>query len=460
MKNKVTAIFLLVMMVFAMTGCTSDEIGYLELMKDYTDLSGVGLSETIVIDYDGSMDDELGWQLGAQHLEIRLTGDVDQKNMTMDIAVAYRLASRGDFAPLSRLVMTKDSVIFSTEGIWNLYKTSASEAKQWSEEFINEVDAFVAANPYIAERLDSDEISWNKAALQNLNQIYDSLITNHESFESAIITAKDGGYELVLTKDSLLTLISNWLDFAVANSDKSYQLANDFIDYFQTFYNAADDEFALSKEMWQEALISIQGDWQRLSDQLKTMEIGANDRYVESIKMTGTEGNRVYTNKGQSIIEELGLKMTVNAVAAEKKVTIGSDITKAVTMQLFSDGLQEIIDRYTEFEQIVLMPDGMGFADVEVNGLFCGEATQNYSSAFMTTIDGSYAVSVKELFSLLNGISYQLNEGIVTVSNAEKDVTLATYDVDGIDYIKCRDLNQLGFNVVYEANPERITISQ
>ena len=193
MKNKVTAIFLLVMMVFAMTGCTSDEIGYLELMKDYTDLSGVGLSETIVIDYDGSMDDELGWQLGAQHLEIRLTGDVDQKNMTMDIAVAYRLASRGDFAPLSRLVMTKDSVIFSTEGIWNLYKTSASEAKQWSEEFINEVDAFVAANPYIAERLDSDEISWNKAALQNLNQIYDSLITNHESFDSAIITAKDGG---------------------------------------------------------------------------------------------------------------------------------------------------------------------------------------------------------------------------------------------------------------------------
>jgi len=30
------------------------EGSYLELMKDYTDLSGVGLSETIVIDYDGS----------------------------------------------------------------------------------------------------------------------------------------------------------------------------------------------------------------------------------------------------------------------------------------------------------------------------------------------------------------------------------------------------------------------
>lgn len=466
MKKKAVALLLVMMMLFSVTGCTTAEIGYLTTMKEYCAMEGVGIDEIIVIDYDGSADELIGAKLGAQHLEVKLTGDMNQKELLMDIDMSYRLSAAGDFAPLGRMVMTENSVILSTEGIWDLVKTFGAK-EGWSEEFIAEVDAYIADNPYISERIEyegfAEEMVLNKNMMEQVGQLYDILINGHEGFEAGVVTAKDGGYELNLDKDSLVGLVDKWFDYAVNNSDKSYQFVSDFLDFAKNISGVTED-ISVPKDEWVQGIKEVQTDWQALSEELKAAAVSENDQYTTFVKMTGDKGSRVYTGKEQLTIDEIGLKITADAAATEKAaVNIGANITKAVTAENFTAGLQNIIDKYTEFVSIVLTPEEFDMAQVEINGTFCDAPVTETTYAFVKSIGGSYAIDADELSDLFDcTVAVSEDRTKVNVSAGENQVAFdGFYDEEsGIVYVKCRDLAQLGFNVVYEANPERITISK
>ncbi len=458
MKKKAVAVLLVLMMVFTLVGCSPAEIGYFNLSKEVAQMDGLKVDETIVINYTG---DELKQLTGVEvgnYLEIRATGYMNAKDMAYDLELSYRLDKTSAYLPLSRIIMDKQAMLMSTEGIWKLAVKYGSD--NFSPEFIADMNTYIAAHPFMRISMD-EEISgvsadaYDEIMAQSM-KLLDLLVTYHDGYSTDMITEADGGYTIRLDADGLIALIDGWLDYAQKDIDNSYGLIQAFVAWSEELAGESLG-MEMTKTEWQEGLKVVAAEWQSVKAELKEMKLSDKDYYEAYTKMTGDKGSRVLTAEETLNIEELGFNMKVNATSAEQKVTIAANLN-ATDLEAYAEGIQEIVDRYTVVTGAELQPMDETTATIITHKTFCGNESETYGYGDLKYINQKYSIGAADVPSILPGVEVAIDGTKVTLSyqgqNAEVTGVMSENIIGEQEvFIPVRDLTKVGVGIQYTANP-------
>lgn len=464
MKKKAIAVLLVLMMALSLVGCSPAEIGYLDLSKEVAQMEGLKVDETIVINYTGDeLKDLTGMEVG-NYLEVRATGYMDEKHMAYDLELTYRLAKTGAYQPLTRIIMDKDDMLMSTEGIWKLVAKYGSE--QFSPEFIADMNAYVAAHPFMRISMDEElsgaqAVAYDELMSQSMKML-DLLVKYHDGYSTGLITEKDGGYEIYADQDTLVAMVDGWLDYAQKDIDNSYGMIQAFVAYAEEMAGESLG-MEMTKTEWQEGLKEIAYEWQNLKTELKDMKFSDKDHYQAFTKMTGDKGSRVLTAEETLNIEELGLNMKVTARSTEQKVTINTGLN-ATDIEEFAAGVQEIVDRYTVVTGAEMKPMDEQKAAISTKMTFCGHPSSSIGYADLKYIDQKYSICAGDVSAILPGVEAAIDGTKVTLSyNGQTAVVTGVMSDNMIGeqevFIPVRDLTKVGVEISYTANPEVLTLT-
>lgn len=464
MKKKAVAVLLVLMMVFTLVGCSPAEIGYFNLSKEVAQMDGMKIDETMVITYTG---DELKQLTGVEvgnYLEIRATGYMDEKNMAYDLELSYRLDKTSAYLPLTRIIMDKQAMLMSTEGIWKLATQYGSE--NFSPEFIADMNAYIAAHPFMKISMDEETTGVSADAYDEIMaqsmKLLDLLVKYHDGYSTDMITEQDGGYALHLDADGLVALIDGWLDYAQKDIDNSYGLIEAFVAWAEEL-SGESLGMEMTKTEWQDGLKDVAAEWQNVKAELKEMKLSDKDYYDAYTKMTGDKGSRVLTAEETLNIEELGFNMKVTAKSVEQKVTISANLN-ATDIESYAAGIQEIVDRYTVVTGADLEPMDETKAAITTYTAFCGKPAETYAYADMKYINQKYNIGAADVPAILPGVEVAIDGTKVTLSfqGQSAEVTgVMSENIIGEQevFIPVRDLTKVGVGIQYTANPEVLTLT-
>lgn len=466
MKKKAVAFLLMCAMLFTLAGCSSAEMGYLNLSKEVAQMEGIGLEENVVIHIGEEFTELTGLDLG-DYVEIQANGVLNEKLMAYDLNLAYRLDINSDFQPLTRLVMDKDAIIMSTEGLWKWLVMAGYDvsAEQLSPEFVADMEKYVAEHPYIkvsmADEADLPADMYDDIMAQSI-KILDILTAYHENYTTGLVTEKDGGYAIRLGANELVGLVDGWLEYAQKDTANSFAMAQAVLAWLEEL---AGEPLGveLTIDAWQAALADVQKDWQSLKMALTDMDLDPTDCYDAYTKMTGTKGSRVVNATETLRIAELGLDLTSTAKSTEQAVSITVP-TNTMEAEAYMNGMENIINRYTTVKGAQMRPINDQAAMVESQVVFAGQASVRVSQCDLKYIEQKYAIGAGDVPVILPTATVAIDGNQATVSlngnSATIEGVMSGNMLGGEElFIPVRELAKVGVAISYTANPEVLTLT-
>lgn len=270
MKKKIAIILCIMFCIITMFGCSSTELGYLDLYNDMANIKSYQLSGNTELYYDAEgikdfilknskdydskafVEDELKELTGKKTILLDYNGNCKMEDKKveyyLDLAATVdgKKTELGDF-----YISSANGIYVERDMIINLYKlskdllTGYKDSYFYSEDYEKELKAMLGTSEYIeiisAEDLKSEAESFDESLyLSNINrnkEINDKAIelikTVFKGYSSGAVTSVSGGYKLSVNGDKLITIASDCLGYLYNNIDdiiSNYSKYTDLLD--------------------------------------------------------------------------------------------------------------------------------------------------------------------------------------------------------------------------------------
>lgn len=498
MKRKIAAVLCSVLCLGAFTGCSTDELGYLQMSVDM--MQNMEQSETkgsveIAMDLEGlqrfvqtlaasqgvaaSVSDVVGqealveWK-GTKNIKLNYTMQMDLEKMAyiFDIDAVYegKTYSFGNW-----YYSIVDGIYISTETVDSVYQmmqdldVMPADSVFASAEYKKELQAMLKKDAYIC-LMNPADMGLTKEELQaqlpqdGFKDLYQSVFDLYKNafdgFSTNMVTKIENGYHIEADGTQVGQMLVGLLDYMAQNPEKVMDALENYmvaaLKYDTQTNSVADlqDAFAEMRENWEETsalLHSIKTVVEDTFAQEAVAKAMSGFHYSADVKKAndGYTLAETYT-LAQDGKEILSINSNSTTKANHTKVTVP---TTSVTVEQMQEKLADLENKYNPVTglSITWMPedeDQMAWTTLErvESAVF----TNDFDSLEYVVQDGRIYLPLRTTCDLLGEhIVWDKESRTAFVEQDGKKIRLDSRLIDGTSYIGVRGLEVAGYAVDY-----------
>lgn len=505
MKKKLAAMLCALMGLTAFTGCSADEVGYMEMslnmLQTMKSCETVGNTEitlnfdemksfaqTILAKEGMTLDDvvapeDLAPFQGSHVIDLDYTAQMDMEDLSFifDIDAAY---NNKDYSFGQWYYSLTDGIYVSSETLWSVYQMGQDMTDAYDDTFLyqdanfaNELKAIVDANPYIC-LVSAEDLSMNQGLVpeNGFNDMYqaavDMYLNAFEGYTTNMVTKTDtGSYKIEATGTEVGDMVVSLLDYVAQNPEPVLNAVEEYLTVsLQTMGTDAagmadlQDSFAAAKADlanfsamvtgWKSAVESALAD-PTVASILQGFQYSAEVAEKDGV-YTSTE---TYTMKnGNQLMCNIDSTSTMQATS--KVLTFPA---QSISMTDLDNQLTALVDKYNPVTGISVKwypADGDNVALVSpVRAEQIGAMDTTLGVMDLTTGE-NYVVEDGRIYLPLRALCDTLGETVVwdaqsrtaSVVQGEESIQMDSILVDGVSYIGVRGFENLGYAVDYTNN--------
>lgn len=504
MKKKIAAMLCALMGLTAFTGCSADEVGYMEMslnmQQSMQSCETVGNTE-ITLNFDEmkafantmlakdgmTLEDmipaeDLAQFQGSHVIDLDYTAQVDMDDMSFvfDIDATY---NNKEYSFGQWYYSLTEGMYVSSETLWSAYQlekdttdTSNGTSLYQNADFEKELKAIVDANPYICF-VTPEELSMNQGVIpeNGMQDLYqaavDMYLNAFEGYTSNLVTKTEtGSYKIEATGTEVGNMLVSLLDYMAQNPEPVLNAVEEYLTVgMQT---AGTDEAGMAdlKESFAAAKADMASFSAMVAGWKSGVETALADPTVASVLQgfhyvaEEAEKDGVYTST-ETYTMKNGTQLMCNidnTSTMQPTSKVLTFPTQSISITDAENQLAALVDKYNPITGITVKwypADGDNVALVTP-----ARAEQidiiNTSMGTDVTTGQDYVVQDGRIYLPLRALCDTLGETVVwdaqsrtaSVVQGEETIQMDSILVDGVSYIGVRGFEALGYTVDYTNN--------
>lgn len=512
MKKKLIGLLAMFTVMTSATGCTQDEIGYLQMSQEM-------LSHTGILDANGTIDisldadkvidlaREMGEVAGYPHAVISNTlsnfSNFNQQHdfkLTYDISMdlnslAYDMKLTAEYNNVmynlgtiyfsqSGLSVTPDTII----GCIKLYNASANKANNYlsNPDFLTAFETNLSSAGIISltnnEKIVSNDHSIGYDNQDVINSVVKFYNTAFSDFSSGMVLSIPNGYQISTNGQSAVNLMYSTLDYISNNFTKVHKAFTDYTLEVGETTGVSSQELqeissllsSISDYEAQEArlmLNSIKSSIQETLSDPKATSIVNSCNYNTTLTKTSNTTYNAYeefniTNDGSGN----AFKYSNSATFKLSDLSVVEIPSATTTIDAIMDSNKDLVKAHNTVTDITLLWSQYGqdnkallteYRNSSFNVPFVNE---NYSVDYLIHESSMYAPLRAVTEALGENVGWDPVYKVVTITKQDGSVyNIQGMIVDGTTMVKIREFEKLGYTVLYEElddNLRKATVSK
>lgn len=459
-KRVISLMLVCVMLIFMLTGCGVNELGYLNLSKEIGNLTQ--------FDFNNSTQVELSKAVTGEdvdyNIDLDIEGEVnieDLNSMFMNFDLMFKINDLGNENPLN-FKITDNKVYISKNSILELIKLEEIfNGTHENEKVINELYNVELKNVEYIMIADLNEYYSDIDHEIKYKDINDSamnyLTSAFKGFDSKLITKENNGYSIKLTSASAVEFIERIITYISNNKDLVF---DETIKYIENIYDDINmQELDSTTDDNKEAMLTeLRGSRQEFYDFVDEAVLFLESEGLQTYEemFDGSEINEEIYKNGSSYVEKLQAELVVEDliignIESNTEIT-QADIEKISVFENYitADELEDIYNKTENKINPVQKLEMMWYPDsysAEVNKIRLDEQTDWDYQSFAIIEDRIYLPLryIGESFGEEVMWDNENKKAYVVRDNVKIDMTGVL--VNSTTMVKVRDFEKLGYKI-------------
>ncbi len=460
LKRKISLLIAVLMLFSMLTGCSVNELGYLNLSGEINNLKQYGFKTSTQVEISKMI---TGGEKNSK-IDLEISGDAnieDLNAMYLNMDIKVKIDGKGNNEPVKLIIA--DNTIYVSKNV-------ITEALRLQEEFGEDEYSPLVVEKLLQELKDTDYI-----VISEMDDVYGSfsykedytvlvesakeyLKSAFKGFDSKLITKTSNGYTVELTAESAVTFVERLVKYISENKKLVF---DETIKYLEKIYAAIEIEGMEGSVEAAEVMAEFEGmreDFYAGIDEVAAyLEKGEQKEIVEMLDRSYIK-NELYKKGsvyGQNIEGELVFDGIIagniksKSEMTAKTIKIGSVAGKTITIEELEDLYNVLENKYNPVETIEVSwyswyePGD----EAEVSKY---RADGKYSWGYQ-----SYVILEERVYLPLRYIGETFGEDVqwdnegrkaYVVRGSEK-IDMTGVLVDGKTMVKVRDFEKLGYKI-------------
>ncbi len=461
-KKALSLIIVVLMLVLMLTGCNTNELGYLNLAKELGILTQYKVDNTTNIEVSKNLTGE------DLNIELNLKGEMnieDLNSMYANLDVILKVNGIGNEQPV-KIILTDNKLYVSKNAILELVRIQEIvDGKKENEKVIDHLyNVELKDTEYILAYDLSEAYNGlnNKAKYTDVYEsAADYLTKAFKGFDSKLLTKINNGYKIEVTSKSAADFIVRLVDYIDKNRDLVF---DETVIYFENILN---DLNILEQEGITEA------EKEQIINELKNSKQEFNEFVDEAVKSVGTDEFKDYSEmfegttikeeiykEGKSYIQKLRAQLTVEDVIMGTMET-NTKVTPSTVER------SKVTEKFISIEEFENLFDKTKNTINPVKKVKLNWYQDSYDTMAMVTkirLDETeaeykqYAIIENRVYLPLRYIGEAFGEEVqwdnenkkAYVIRGTEKIDMTGVLIDSTTMVKIRDFEKLGYVIEYE----------
>lgn len=504
MKKKLAAMLCALMGLTAFTGCSADEVGYMEMslnmMQTMKSCETVGntevtlnfdemkkFAETILAKDGMTLDDvmpaeDLAPFQGSHVIDLDYTMqmDMDDLSFVFDIDAEYK---NKEYSFGQWYYSLTDGIYVSSETLWSVYQMGQDMTDAYDQTFLyqdanfaSELKAIVDANPYIC-LVSAEDLSMNQGVVpeNGFNDLYqaavDMYLNAFEGYTSNMITKTEtGSYKIEATGTEVGNMLVSLLDYVAQNPEPVLNAVEEYLTVSMQTMGTDEAGMADLKDSFAAAKADLATFSTMVTGWKSTVESALADPTVASIlqgfhySAEVAQKDGVYTSTETYTMKNgdqlmCSVNSTATMQATSKVLTFPA---QSISMTDLDNQVTALVDKYNPVTGVTVKWYPADEDNIALVSLARAEQNGAINTLMGTdvTTGEEYVVQDGRIYLPLRALCDTLGETVVwdaqnrtaSVVKGEENIQMDSILVDGVSYIGVRGFEALGYTVDYTNN--------
>lgn len=497
MRRKLAAVLCTLLCLTAFTGCSADEVGYLQMSMNM--FKGMEVSETtgeadITLDFDamktfasdvmlasGKTQEDVDAAMDSMadfngkknvKLEYTMLMNMDDMSFMFDVDATYK---NQEYSFGRWYYGAKDGVYVSTETVWSAYRLMQdmtdvdTDSYFFSDAFAQEFKSMLDSDQYICILDMKEDLGLTQEELDALipsgyDSLYDAAIKMYtegfSGFSTGMVTRIQNGYQIEATGREVGQMLVSLLDYMAQNPEPVINALEEYLKVTMQASGATEAEIADLTSSMQAARDNVEAFRTVLADVKEAVEEGMEDEIVAAL-MDGfhytnelTEVNGRYYDSENYQMAYKGGTMFAMTSSMRMEEARGSVVFPSISVRPdeIAAELETLTDKYNPVKGV----SATWYYDEPTAFLTEERAEPVYWGASPSPIV-EYVVQDGRIYLPLRSICDMLGETVAwdqatktaSVVQGETVIPMDSILVDSTSYIGVRGFEALGYQVTY-----------
>lgn len=497
MRRKLAAVLCTLLCLTAFTGCSADEVGYLQMSVDM--LKGMEVSETtgeaeITLDFDAmktfAADAMLASGMTQEDVDNAMAGMTDfdgKKNVKLEYTMLMNMDDMSFMFDVDATYKnqeysfgrwyygTKDGVYISTETVWSAYRLMQdmtdvdTDSYFFSDAFAKEWKAMLDRDQYICVLDMKEDLGLTQEELDALiptgyDSLYDAAINMYKNgfsgFSTGMVTRIQNGYQVEATGTEVGQMLVSLLDYMAQNPEPVINALEEYLKVTMQASGATEAEIADLTSSMQAARDDVEAFRTVLADVKDAVETGMQNETVAAL-LDGfhytsefTKVNDRYYGSENYQMAYKGSTMCAITSSTRLEEARGSVVFPSISVRpdAITTELETLTDKYNPVTGV----SATWYYDESTAFLTEERAEPVYWGGSASPIV-EYVVQDGRIYLPLRSICDMLGETVTwdqatktaSVVQGETVIPMDSILVDSTSYIGVRGFEALGYQVTY-----------
>ncbi len=496
MRRKLAAVLCTLLCLTAFTGCSADEVGYLQMSADM--FKGMEVSETtgeadITLDFDAmktfAADVMLASGMTQEDVDAAMAGMTDfdgKKNVKLNYTMLMNMDDMSFMFDVDAKYKnqeysfgrwyygTKDGVYVSTETVWSAYRlmqdmTEDTDSYFFSDAFAQEWKSMLDRDQYICVLDMKEDLGLTQEELDALipssyDSVYEAAINMYKDgfsgFSTGMVTRIQNGYQVEATGTEVGQMLVSLLDYMAQNPEPVINALEEYLKVTMQASGATEAEIADLTSSMQAAREDVEAFRTVLADVKDAVATGMKNETVAAL-LNGfhytsefTKVNDRYYGSENYQMAYKGSTMCAITSSMRMEEARGSVVFPSISVRpdAITTELETLTDKYNPVTGV----SATWYYDEPTAFLTEERAEPVYWGGSVSPIV-EYVVQDGRIYLPLRSICDMLGEAVTwdqatktaSVVQGETVIPMDGILVDSTSYIGVRGFEALGYQVTY-----------
>ena len=496
MRRKLAAVLCTLLCLTAFTGCSADEVGYLQMSADM--FKGMEVSETtgeadITLDFDAmktfAADVMLASGMTQEDVDAAMAGMTDfdgKKNVKLNYTMLMNMDDMSFMFDVDAKYKnqeysfgrwyygTKDGVYVSTETVWSAYRlmqdmTEDTDSYFFSDAFAQEWKSMLDRDQYICVLDMKEDLGLTQEELDALipssyDSVYEAAINMYKDgfsgFSTGMVTRIQNGYQVEATGTEVGQMLVSLLDYMAQNPEPVINALEEYLKVTMQASGATEAEIADLTSSMQAAREDVEAFRTVLADVKDVVATGMKNETVAAL-LNGfhytsefTKVNDRYYGSENYQMAYKGSTMCAITSSMRMEEARGSVVFPSISVRpdAITTELETLTDKYNPVTGV----SATWYYDEPTAFLTEERAEPVYWGGSVSPIV-EYVVQDGRIYLPLRSICDMLGEAVTwdqatktaSVVQGETVIPMDGILVDSTSYIGVRGFEALGYQVTY-----------
>ncbi len=479
MKKRILAIAVTVMMMIAvLAGCTTADIGMLNLYGEMSAIKSAEVSGKLDITMDKKAINDYITSLGIDSVpfnELKLgdkitfsyTGKVNTENL-IGVDLSLNVTINNKTIPMGNIILKGDKGIYVSKeyflGIIEILTVvdpemmkDGDQIKQMANQIFGDVKYIQIADA--SDLAEMGTVYMDQQYVLGQNEM-DFLTNTFKNYSPGCVTQVSNGYKVSLTLEQMLKICKGSIEYIVNNND-------DFINALTTYVNSGGmEKYGIDKATGKELINEVKDNKVLFISQLNMMKsyietFMASDE-IKDFLQTSYSSTTTKVGSGYNGVENLNfvvkgkslLKIDGESKTNPMNVTVNAPSGKVMTLDELTTSFEKVVNRVNPIEKADIVWDKYDtYALVEYTrgNEYPWLTGKDYERIPYKMVSGSIYLplrSLGEAFGEEVGWDNKVKKAYI-VRNG-KNIFMDGMVSEGKTFIKLRDFEKLSYKIDYE----------